>query len=168
MKKFVDGESVSFFRNSAWLFGDKTAHAAMVFARSVILARALGPELFGGLTVVMALVATIQEFFNLNVGSALIKFGAAYRERGESERMGALVKASYLFTGSLAFLAIAVVGVVVSASYSVFLEVPGLGSYILVFAAGSALTLFDHLGKGLLRLFDRFRTNALINISATA
>ena len=166
--RLADGESRLFFRNSAWLFGDRTVHAGLVFVRSIVLARGLGPELFGGLMVVAALVATVQEFFNLNVSSAIIKFGASYREEGRPDRLAALLKGSYLFTGVLALLAVAVVAAVVSVSYGIFLEVPDLEAYILFFALCSALSLFDSLGKGLLRLFDRFKINALVNMGATA
>lgn len=171
LRRFVssrlDIESLSFFRNSAWLFGDQTVRAAMVFARSIVLARGLGPELFGGYTVAIALVATVQEFLNLNLGSAVIKYGAEFRESGQSHKLSALVKAGYLFTAALILLSIGAVALVLEIGYETFLEVPGLEPFIILLALGTGLALFDELGKALLRLYDCFRLNALVNMGAS-
>lgn len=163
----IDVDSLSFFRNSAWLFGDQTVRAVLVFVRSIVLARGLGPELFGGYTVAIALVATVQEFFNLNTGSALIKYGAEFREADRPRHLAALVKGAYLFTGLLVLISVAAVAGVVFLGYDVFLEVPDLEIAIIVLALTTGLSLFDHLGKGLLRLFDCFRLNALVNMGAS-
>lgn len=163
-KEKLDTELKLLIKNSSWVFLANFIVSLCMFLRSVILARILGVEIYGTFFLIIAFVFTIQEFFNLNIGTALIKFGAGYITEEKFEKFVALVKTCFLLTGLSAIISIAFVAIVCNFAYGIFIEKPGLELYVVLFAVGSSLSFFDYISASILRLFDKFRLNSLIVI----
>ena len=64
----LDAQISLLVRNSSWVFSANAVSTLLAFVKSIIIARALGIELFGNYVLIVAFVGTIQEFFNLNIG----------------------------------------------------------------------------------------------------
>ena len=165
LSRWLDKETKVLAKNSSWVFAANAYRTGLAFAKSVIIARGLGVELYGQYVLILALVVTIQEFFNLNIGTAVIKFGADYRSAERLDKLVALVKASGMFCGVLALVSIAAVAGVSTFAYDTFIKVPGLEIYVLLYAAVASTTFLDSVSTGLLRLFYRFKVNSLVQMA---
>ena len=162
--KWIDLESSFFLKNSSWLFLDQGSRVVISFLGSIIIARGLGADLFGKYTILITLVATIQQFVNFNIGSAVIKFGAEYKAAGQFSKLALLVTGSYAFTALTAIASIGIVAISATLLYDLFFDVPGLNALLVIYAVGTAFSFLDALSKALLRLFYKFKINAVINV----
>ncbi len=163
--RLIGSESKFFFKNSQWLVSSNAVRAVIVFARSIVIARGLGVEKFGTFTVLTTLVITVQEFFNLNVGSTVIKFGADYLAQEQRSELDAVFSLGFwgqLLVGFTSVPAVILIGV---ASYDLLVQVPGLQLLILILAVTRALAFLEEPCAAALRLFYRFKLNALLNIT---
>lgn len=151
-------------RNSSWVFAANAFRTVLAFARSIIIARGLGAERFGTYVLIIALADTIQEFLNPNMGTAVIKFGADYRAAGAEDRLVALVKAGAAACLVLAVLSVLLVWGASGLVYGTFFDAPGWEGYLVLYAAAAGLSLLDSVSGGLLRLFYKFRLNALVQM----
>jgi O-antigen/teichoic acid export membrane protein len=159
-----DAESKALFKNSSWFFVANANSAVCDFLRSVILGRGLGVESFGNYILIITLVHTIQEFFNLNLGTALIKFGAEYKSSNNITRLGALLKGCFILAGMTALASIAFIILVSFFAYDIFVSEPGLRAYIQIYAIAASISFFDYLSVSLLKLYFKFRLNSVIKI----
>src|SRR3989344_7733229 len=157
--KRLDGESKTLIKNSSWVFIASLNSAVCDFIRSIILGRGLGVENFGVYILIITLVHTIQEFFNLNLGTALIKFGAEYKSSNNIEKLVALLKASFALAGATAIISVLFIAAVNQFAYEVFISQPGLHLYIQVYAIAASLSFFDYISISFLKLYFKFRLN---------
>ena len=162
--KRLDGESKTLIKNSSWVFIASLNSAVCDFIRSIILGRGLGVENFGVYILIITLVHTIQEFFNLNLGTALIKFGAEYKSSNNIEKLVALLKASFALAGATAIISVLFIAAVNQFAYEVFISQPGLHLYIQVYAIAASLSFFDYISISFLKLYFKFRLNSLVKI----
>lgn len=160
----IDKESKTLFKNSSWVFISNFIGIALAFLRSVAIARGLGAETFGSYTLVVAFVGLIQEFLNLNLGTALIKFGAGYHHEQRIDKLAALVKSFLKICGVTAIVSVAVVVLLSLGFYDKFINKPGLEYFVILYAVASSTKYFNSISNGLLRLYYRFRMNSFIQI----
>lgn len=160
----LDRESKLFIKNSRWLLSSNTISAIVAFVKSILIARGLGVELFGSYVVLTNFIFLMQEFFDHQIGSAIIKFGAEYKTSGKADELIGLIHASYLLSLIMAGISIISVSVISIYWYRSFIEIPGLTHYIIILSIASGLTLLDRPSIGILRLYSRFKINSIVNI----
>lgn len=136
----------------------------LVFLRSIVVARGLGAELYGTYAIVVAFVETVQQFFNFNVPTSLIKFGAAFRTRNRTDQLVALLKAGAFVSLISAVASVFIIAILITFSYDTFIEQDGLYWFIVFYAMVACVFLFDNLSTALLRIFDKFKFNSLVQI----
>jgi O-antigen/teichoic acid export membrane protein len=161
---FLDQETKRLVQNSSWIFLSNFYSTGLAFLRSVVIARGLGVALFGSYTIVVAFVGLVQEFLNLNLGTALIKYGAGYHSANRTDKLFALVKTSLRL--SVIMLVVSVL-IIAGLSYSTTFihdEFPGIHLYMIVYAVASGLTYFNSISRSMLRLYYRFRVTSVIEI----
>lgn len=163
-KKRLDGQSKVLIKNSGWVFFSNFFSTGLAFIRSVVIARGLGPEIFGTYAMVVSFVGLIQEFLNLNVGTALIKFGAVYHAENRNDKLLALVKASLYVSLIMAVVSVIVIAILCTFSYSSFIEEPNLEWFIIWYAVAASITYVNSISKGLLRLYYKFRMSSVIQM----
>ena len=132
--------------------------------RSIIIARVLGQDSYAVYAVILAFVGTSQEFCNLSLGTAVIRYGSDYREQNNRERLAPLITASYIVTALSAIVSVIAVTVLLFFAYTTFFDVSGLQLYIIGLAAAVSGIMVDANNKAVLRLFDRFRRSCQIDI----
>ncbi len=164
LKKKLDPESKKLFKNSSWVFFSNFFSTGLAFLRSILIARGLGVSIYGTYVVVVAFVGLIQEFLNLNLGIALIRYGAVYHAEGRKDKLMALVKVSLFFSFVMAFVSILVIALLSRVSYSTFISEPGLEWFIIAYAAAASITYVNSVGRGLLRLYYKFRLSSIIQM----
>jgi O-antigen/teichoic acid export membrane protein len=160
-KKF-DKESKVLLKNTSWLLGSNIIRTILVFLKSIVIARGLGVEFYGVYALIAAFVVTIQDFFNLNIGNAFIKFGAEFKTRERGDQVMALIKACLLATTVTATLSIILISVLVGFAYDSFVDIPGLEWYIILYAIADVATFFDPMGRSILRLYYKFKVNSMV------
>ncbi|REJ84072.1 MAG: hypothetical protein DWQ44_13865 [Bacteroidetes bacterium] len=162
--KTLDAESRTLFRNSSWVFFSNFFSTGLAFLRSIIIARGLGVTIFGNYAVVVAFVGLIQEFLNLNIGTALIRYGAIYQSEKRYDKLTALVRLSVYASLAMAVVSVIIVAVLSRFSYSTFFTEPGLEWFIVGFAAAASITYVNSISRGLLRLHYKFRLSSVIQM----
>ncbi|MCX6291614.1 MAG: oligosaccharide flippase family protein [Bacteroidetes bacterium] len=163
-KKF-DRESKTLFRNSSWVFFSNFAGIGLNIIRSIIIARGLGAKTFGSYVIVVAFVGIVQEFLNLNLGTAIIKFGAAYHNEQRIDKLVALVKLCLKVSGVMVLISIVTVVLLTILAYSTFVHKAGLEMYIMFYAVASGTKYFNSISNGILRLYFKFKLNSIIQIT---
>ncbi|HRU60077.1 MAG TPA: oligosaccharide flippase family protein [Bacteroidia bacterium] len=164
LKRRLDPESRRLFRNSAWVFFSNMFSTGLAFVRSVVIARGLGAGIFGTFTMVTAFVGLIQEFLNLNIGTALIRQGAIFHAEQRNDKLVALVKVSLWLSAAMAALSVVVVAGLAFFSYSTFFELPDLHWFIVAYAVAASVTYLNSISRGLLRLYYKFRATSVIQM----
>lgn len=164
VKTLLDKESKRLFKNSAWVFFANFYSTALAFLRSILIARGLGASVFGTYAVVVAFVGVVQEFLNLNLGTALIRFGAVFHNGGRNDKLFALVRASLRLSAIMAVVSVAIVSILCFASYDTFIKEPGLEMFVIAYAVAAGITYFNSVSKGMLRLYFRFRMSSMIEM----
>lgn len=166
LKRWLDKESKRLIKNSTWVFLANFNMTVCFFLRSVILARVLGVELFGTLILIITVVQAIQELCNLNLPTALIKFGADYISSDSKHKAVAFTKASVIASILTACLSISIVVITFEYIYDWFVVVPGLHYAITLYAIAASLMLLTGLSSSLLRLNNKFRVASIAKMSA--
>ncbi|MEP7265341.1 MAG: oligosaccharide flippase family protein [Bacteroidota bacterium] len=164
IRKKFDAESKTLIKNSSWVFIANFIGAGFAFLRSIVVARGLGVDILGYYTIAIAFVTTIQELLKLNVATGLIKFGAQYLTEKRTDKLVALLKTCVAMSMGSALLSVLIIVGIVTAGYDNFIEKPGLEVFIIFYALVSGLSFMDNIGKGVLKLYYRFRTNSIITI----
>ena len=140
----------------------------MAFIRSILIARGLGVDVFGKYVLIVALVGTIQEFCNLNIYTALVKFGTDYREAGRTDEFVALLKVCLVVCSVTVILSILVVVLGSSLATRTFQEISEYSGYLVAYAAASGAMFFNSIGASVLRMFYKFKLNAFIQIGVAS
>lgn len=160
----LDFQSRVLLRNSSWVFGENLVRTMLNFLRAIMVARILGAELYGTYAVVVAFCMTVQEIFNLNLGTTVIKFGAEFRSENRLDRLTALVSGAVGVTLITATVSVLTIGALISVSYATFIKQPGLGVLVIAYSVAWSTNYFDYISSSMLMLFDRFRLNSLIRM----
>lgn len=164
MADFFDKESKRLMRNSSWVFFSNFYSTGLAFLRSVLMARGLGAAVFGSYTMVVAFVGLIQEFLNLNLGTALIRFGAGFHASQRNDKLFALVKLCVRVSGAMVLVSVVVIALLLHFAYAKFVQQPGLAVYIVAYAVAAGITYFNSISRSLLRLYYRFKISSIIEI----
>lgn len=164
LRKRLHLETRQFIKNSSWILGSNLVREFLVFLRSIVIARGLGVEFYGIYAMIVAFVMAIQEVLNLNIGTPFTKFGAEFKTKNRIDKVAALLKGCVWATIGSALASVALIAIIVSLSYKVFFNKPGLHWYIIFFAIAETTTFFDYLSTSMLRLYYKFKLNSIISI----
>ena len=152
---FQDDVFRRLFLNSGKLLSARTISAVIGLVVTALTARALGPEKYGVLALVMVYVSTISTLVTFNAWQAIIKFGAEAQQTNDQAGLQQLIKFGFaldIASGIIgAILAVALSGLVIN----VLGWAESIQELLIVY---SLLILFSLGGTptGVLRLFDRF------------
>jgi O-antigen/teichoic acid export membrane protein len=164
IRRKFDAESKTLIKNSSWVFIANFIGAGFAFLRSIIIARGLGADILGYYTIAIAFVTSIQELLKLNVATGLIRYGAQYLAEERKDKLVALLKFCVVLSMASALLSVIIVGGITALSYEKFISHPGLEWFIVAYALINGFAFLDNIGKGVLKLFYRFKTNSVISI----
>lgn len=160
----LDTQSKLLLKNSGWVFFSNFFSTGLAFLRSVIIARGLGPGVYGTYAIVVAFVGLVQEFLNLNVGTALIKFGAVYHTENRNDKLMSFVKSGLLVSFIMAVFSIVVIAILCAVSYDTFIDKPDLEWFIISYAVAASITYVNSISRAMLRLHYKFRMSSIIQM----
>lgn len=164
IRKKFDAESKTLIKNSSWVFIANFIGAGFAFLRSIIIARGLGADILGYYTIAIAFVVSVQELLKLNVATGLIRYGAQYLADQRKDKLVALLKFCVVLSMCSALVSILIITGITSIAYDRFITHPGMELFIIMYALVNGFAFLDNIGKGVLKLFYRFKTNSVISI----
>jgi O-antigen/teichoic acid export membrane protein len=156
-----------FVRNVGMLTVANVAGATLRFGGGILVARWLGPELYGVAALVMAYPNLLYTFFDARAVETTVKYLGEFHARGEKERVLAMCKLGYAVDGAVALLSF--LAVLVTASWVVHkmthdAETVGL---ILVYTSGFLPRALRGTSQAVLVTLGRFATIGWIDTAMT-
>jgi O-antigen/teichoic acid export membrane protein len=164
LRKNLDTQSKTLLKNSSWVFFSNFIGAGLAFLRGIVIARGLGAELFGIYTLIVAFIITVQKVLDLNLGSAVIRYGSQFRAENNRDKIVSLLKISLNASSVMALISILVITILTLFSYSTFIKAPGMEWFAITYAIASASLFYNQISKSSLRLYFKFRLNSIIQI----
>lgn len=164
LRKRLDRESKRLIRNSTWLFLSNANSTVCFFIRSILLVRLLAADGFGLFILIGTYIRVLLELANLNLPTALTKFGAEYLDEENSCRLALLVKmflAASLFT---TVIGLAILYYALGHYYNFLIDLAGLENHILLYAAAIGCTFLGNIFTPVLQLKNKFRIHATLKI----
>lgn len=157
-----------FVRNVGVLTIANFITAGLSLIQGILVARWLGPELYGVAALVMSVPAVVYTFFDARSAEASVKYLSEFHVRGEGKRALAMCRLGY--TVDLAVAVLAFLGVLATAGWaaSSIVHCPETAVLILVYAAAFLPRAFVGTSNAVLATLGLFPVIALINTLTTA
>ncbi|MCY3827128.1 MAG: oligosaccharide flippase family protein [Candidatus Dadabacteria bacterium] len=152
-------------KNVSWLFVAKSVPSAANIVEMIILARFLGLELFGLLTLVVAYVKIISSLLDFRVWESVVKYVGEFTEKNESDNALSMIKFSYLVDVATGLLAFAVCVLLAGVANDVFIKSPDGFELVLIFSFSLVIATANATSEALFRVFDKFKTIVFVKSS---
>ncbi len=160
----LKAEKKEFMKNVSWLFVAKSVPSAANFLEVIILARVLGLELFGLLTLVVAYVRIINSLLDFRVLESVVKYVGEFIEKNESDHALSMIKFSYIvdaLTGIIAFL---VAILLADLANDMFIKSPDGSELVLIFSFSLILATVNSTSGALFLVFNKFKTIVFVKL----
>jgi len=141
--------------------------AALSFAQAILVARWLGPELYGVAALVMSYPTLVYTFFDARSSEASVKYLSEFRARNELDRVRATCKLGYAVDFAIASIAFLVVAVSAHWAARSIVNRPEMTSLIIVCAAAFIPQALIGTSRSVLTVLGRFRLTALVEALMT-
>lgn len=167
LRNFLQKQTKVLIKNSSWVFIGNSLRAVLVFVKAVLLVNLLGKEFYGIFVVLVEFVSLVREFFNLNVGTTVIKFGAQYLADGAKHKFNGLIKLSLFTLVFSSVLSLLVLAVLLGFWYDTFIPPSITQGHVYGFALAGCLAFLDGIIFGLLRLYYKFKQISALGFFTT-
>ena len=145
-------------KNVSWLVVAKSVPSAANVVEMIVLARVLGVELFGLLTIVIAYVKIVSSLVDFRVWESVVKYVGEFLEKKEPERALSMIKFSYMVDAAAGLLAFGVCLLLAGVANEVFIKSQDGFDLVLIFSLTLVVASVNTTSEALFRVFDRFRT----------
>jgi O-antigen/teichoic acid export membrane protein len=151
-------------RNSSYVFSANTISAVLSMAQSVLAARLLGVEVFGILGTITQFSSVINRITSFRMSELVVSYIGEFNSEGKNLHSAALFKTACLTEIASAVLAFILL-VILAPFGARYLAKDTSTAGIFIFYGISVLAnLFAESATGLLQIFDRFRSIAVITV----
>ena len=158
---------LSRLRNVGHLVTGNVANAALMLVGAIVAARALGPELFGVLTLVLALGRTTERLLRFDAWQALVRFATLLEDRANARtELGRLFAFGFALDMGAALVS-ALAAVALAALLGPSLGLPPNGTTLVAIYAVALLCNWTGAPTAILRLAGRFRLMAYYQFAAS-
>lgn len=157
-----------FVRNVSVLMVANGVGAVLSFVQGILVARWLGPELYGVAALVMIVPSLVYTFFDARSAEASVKFLSEFHVRGEREKALAMCKVGYAVDFTIALLAFLVCFFIAPWAARNIAHRPEAIGLIIVYASAFLPRAFVGTSYAVLASSGRFSAIALIEIITTA
>lgn len=124
----------------------------------IILARVLGLELFGLLTLVIAYVRIVNSLLDFRVWESVVRYVGEFIEKKEAEHALSMIKFSYIVDFVTGLVAFAVCILLAGFANEMFIKSPDGFDLVLIFSFSLVVATVNSTSEALFRVFDRFKT----------
>ena len=154
----LKAEKKEFMKNVSWLVVAKSVPSAANVLEMIILARFLGLEVFGLLTLVVAYVKVISSLLDFRVWESVVKYVGEFMERKEPDHALSMIKFSYIVDAATGLVAFLVCVLLAGVANDMFIKSPDAFELVLIFSFGLMVATVNSTSEALFRVFDKFKT----------
>ena len=154
----LKAEKKEFMKNVSWLIVAKSVPSAANIVEMIILARVLGLELFGLLTLVIAYVKIVSSLVDFRVWESVVKYVGEFLEKNESDHALSMIKFSYIVDAATGLLAFGVCVLLAGVANEIFIKSPNGFDLVLIFSLTLIVASVNTTSEALFRVFDKFKT----------
>ena len=154
----LKAEKKEFVRNVSWLVIAKSVPSAANVVEMIILARVLGLELFGLLTLVIAYVKIVSSLVDFRVWESVVKYVGEFLEKKELDHALSMIKFSYIVDVATGLLAFGVCLLLAGVANDIFIKSPDGFDLVLIFSFTLIVASVNTTSEALFRVFDKFKT----------
>ena len=152
-----------FFKNVSWLFSGKSAAGIFAAIETVLVARMLGVERYGLLTLLVAYVDLVNNLIDLRVWETATKYIGSYWARNEKEKTRSMVKVSYFIDISTGFIAFVITMLTSKIASNYLIHSQEAYYYICIYAFSLLIDTANTTSYAILRIFDKYKDIAFIS-----
>ncbi len=156
-----------FVRNVGILTVANLVGAILSFIQGILVARWLGPGLYGIAALVMSYPALIYTFFDARSAEASVKYLSEFHARGEWERAIAMCKLGYVVDLAIALLAFMVVIITAPWAAEKIAHHPEMAWLVVIYAAALVPRAFTGTSQAVLTSLGYFNVIACVSIVVT-
>ncbi len=157
----------SFVRNVGVLTLANGVKAVLSFVQGILVARWLGPELYGVAALVMSIPLLVYTFFDARSAEASVKFLSEFHVRGERERALAMCKVGYVVDFTIALLAFLVCFFIAPWAAQNIAHRPEVVELIILYASAFLPRALAGTSYAVLASFGSFPAIAFIEVITT-
>ncbi len=154
-------------KNTGYLFSSSTASMVFVAVQSILVARLLGVETLGVITVAMTFVTMVNQLFSFRMGEFVVRYFGKSVAEGNQAHASATVKASVLVEGVTSLVAFGFLLLV--APLGARFVAKDSGSLILfqIFGLAILANLMTETSNGVLRVLNHYKVQGWITLIQT-
>ena len=153
-----------FARNVGALTVANGVRVVLSFVQGILVARWLGPELYGVAALVMSVPSIVYTFFDARSAEASVKFLSEFDAKGERERALAMCKAGYAVDFVIAGMALLVVLLLAPWAAKSVVKRPETGWLIILYGSAFLPRALTGTSYAVLATLGRFPTIAFVNM----
>jgi O-antigen/teichoic acid export membrane protein len=150
-------------KNFSWIFGAQGITSLMSFMKGIILARALGVELFGIYGITVSIVLTINQFVDFRIGETIIRYLSKYLSKKDSDKSLSITKLCYIVDFSTGIVAFIILTGISSLTAAFFLKNPELNNLIILFALTLVISTVNTSSESVLYVFNKFQKASVLS-----
>jgi O-antigen/teichoic acid export membrane protein len=132
--------------------------------QGILAARMLGPAGFGLIGIVMSYASTINGLLSFRMGELVVRYGGEYLEKGDREKVGALVRASALAELAVSCSAFLVVALTAGLAERFAAKTPDAAWMFVVYGVGLLCNFSSETATGVLQITNRIKTRGSLNL----
>jgi O-antigen/teichoic acid export membrane protein len=151
-------------RNSSYVFSANTLSAILSMAQSVLAARLLGVEAFGILGAITQFASVINRITSFRMSELVVSYIGEFTSEGKKEHSAAIFKVAGLTEIVSAILAFLILVALAPLGAKILAKDPSTVSIFILYGFSVLANLFAESATGLLQIFDRFRTIAIVTV----
>ncbi len=156
-------------RGSFFLISGSALSTGILAISSILVARFLGPELYGQYTLALVVPQLLFLFTDLGINQGIMKFTASLRVQGETTRLTQMIKYGLLLRAVIGIAIFAVSFAFADLFAAVFLQRPDLAVYIRIASTAVVFQVIFTTAISAFVGFDKTEYHALaLNIHAIA
>ncbi len=144
------------------LYGGNLTSLGFQVLLAIFLARALGPEGYGVIGLVISVTATVSVLLEVRIGETVIKYTTDYRVKGSPSEALAIIRLGYLIDLSLGVAAFVILFAVAPLAAQTMMHRPDGAALLRVYALIPLMATINETSGALLSVFQRFRLMSLL------
>jgi O-antigen/teichoic acid export membrane protein len=151
-------------KNTGYLFSSTTISLVLIFIQSILAARLLGVDSFGLITVVMAVVTTVNRLFSFRMGEFVIRFFGKELTEGNLPAAGMVIRTAALIEGITSILAFIFLWLLAPLGATLFAKDPTSVGLIRLFGIAILVNITTESATGVLQTTNQFKKQAVLTL----
>ncbi|HEY61496.1 MAG TPA: oligosaccharide flippase family protein [Anaerolineae bacterium] len=149
-------------KNAGYLFSATGISAAMSMFQSILAGRMLGPANFGILGTITTFTSVVNRFASFRMNELVVRYVGNYQEKQDYKRAAAVFKTASLLEILGSLVAFLLIWLLAPIGSRIFTHQENLARWFVLYGSIVLVNMIYESATGLLQIFDRFRTIAMI------